>query len=44
VKLWAYNNPQLSGCVPLPKAQLDIVSGFRLQDYVLTGTKVTGFC
>jgi hypothetical protein len=44
VKLWAYNNPRLSGCVPLPQAQLDIVSGFRLHDYVLMGTKVTGFC
>jgi hypothetical protein len=44
-KLWLYNNKQLRGCVPASlEAQLDVTAGFRLKDYVLEDTGVTGFC
>jgi Leucine-rich repeat (LRR) protein len=44
-KLYLYNNPQLSGCVPQGlEEQLQMSLGFELKDYVEEGTKVEGYC
>jgi len=44
-KLYAYNNPKLSGCVPAAlKDQLQLSFGFALKDYVEEGTLIKGYC
>lgn len=45
VKVYMYNNPQLSGCVPKAlQEQLQGSFGFTLEYYVEEGTKIRGFC